>query len=1183
MSVSDQDLLRRWVRRQDAEAFRELTVRHSAMVHSVSARILRDASSAEDIAQECFQRLAVDSDPRAVRSLAGWLFRVATNLSLNELRARGRRRERELAAAAERERSKHPDWSEIRTHVDEALAELPDESRTVLVLHFIENRTHASIARDLGVSRGTVTYRIQRGLERVRRALERRGVFVPAAVLGGLFGEHLLAGGVPSTLAASLGRLAIAGTGRGNATGTPSIITASEAATSSAAATSSRVLGAVALGGAVVMAKKLIVASGLIVGAVLIWSLSSGLDGPGSPAAHVASPVAPSPLQRRAAPPPPVEIVDGPSVKDAPEPMPERSAVFGVVRDWEALPVSGVVVRLVASIDEETAVTLLENGYGDVSTGESVRETVTDAQGAYRFDEVFPAPAKIYAEAESAVLCWPPSVQLAPGEILERDVRLCPERRVTGRVVATDGTPITHAEVLLDINCTWTCVDRPRSGNYRVFPVDEEGRFDSGNCVAQRDPMAMPALARADGFATRPFRFDWKHLSNGIVHSEVILDPERRVRLRVVDSDGAPIEAAEVSGYVPNATAQTDAQGDVLLSGLSKKSTDLRIDKEGYFRATVRVDTTVEVEVSHVVRMTRLTPPVRGRVVFHEPLVRPESIGFSELWIFEPEQRVRIYGSPSRETLEYAFHPPRPGTYRIVLGQGPHSARTEPFTYDATTELEVNLDVRLEPPYVMGRVESGDGAPLAAVKIRGLLGWGDELDQWSCAREQGFAFPFRSGNSLWATSDEDGRFLIDSPPFGGQGSFRLRLRAGSKEMGWSEDVALDLGNSSRVDDVVLTVRRPGTIAGTLIDGEGRPRARYVVAAYNGEMGPVDNVTDDSGNYRIEGLRPGRYMVLPLGPHRHIKLERESFPSGEHGDPRAHLDFPVEVEAGEVTQLDLDLDLDRDAAGSIVGRVSGIDVDPLLVRCAAIEGDGLSASSLFGRRSEVIRGEFRFRNLLSAPYLVWLESTEQERAAEAIVTVVRAQATDVELGAGTAALEISIEDEVDLERVTVPEITGESLGSRELVRWAGYEVVRSKDGDGLRIEGLPGTIVRACVLAPGFQETWTEPVDLSGAIHSAEISVKLRRGQRLHVRPQIGASDPIPEGVKFSVYSVDEERDCHVTSVRNDDGTWTISALEPGEYRLTVRPGRGYASVQREIVVAAREHSEVEIDVRREGS
>ena len=88
MARSDKRLQERWIESQDAEAFRQIALRHSAMVHSTCQRILGDPSQAEDVTQECFQRLA--SHGIAVRSVAARLYRVATNLSLKQLRAEKR-------------------------------------------------------------------------------------------------------------------------------------------------------------------------------------------------------------------------------------------------------------------------------------------------------------------------------------------------------------------------------------------------------------------------------------------------------------------------------------------------------------------------------------------------------------------------------------------------------------------------------------------------------------------------------------------------------------------------------------------------------------------------------------------------------------------------------------------------------------------------------------------------------------------------------------------------------------------------------------------------------------------------------------------------------------------------------------------------------------------------------------
>jgi hypothetical protein len=85
-----------------------------------------------------------------------------------------------------------------------------------VVEHFLRRRSQAEIAEELGVSAATVSRRSARGVERLRRILLRRGVAAVGVALGALLAPQA-AQAAPATLAASLGKIALAGLGAGNA------------------------------------------------------------------------------------------------------------------------------------------------------------------------------------------------------------------------------------------------------------------------------------------------------------------------------------------------------------------------------------------------------------------------------------------------------------------------------------------------------------------------------------------------------------------------------------------------------------------------------------------------------------------------------------------------------------------------------------------------------------------------------------------------------------------------------------------------------------------------------------------------------------------------------------------------------------------------------------------------------
>ena len=145
-AASDARLLRKWVEDRDAEAFREIVTRHVNMVFATCRRVSGNAADAEDAVQECFLRLAT-SDVPGRTSLAGWLHRVATRIALSRLRSDRRRAKREERYVRESLPQEEAPWKDIQRHVDEAIEELSEKVRYVVVRHFLEGESQAEIAR----------------------------------------------------------------------------------------------------------------------------------------------------------------------------------------------------------------------------------------------------------------------------------------------------------------------------------------------------------------------------------------------------------------------------------------------------------------------------------------------------------------------------------------------------------------------------------------------------------------------------------------------------------------------------------------------------------------------------------------------------------------------------------------------------------------------------------------------------------------------------------------------------------------------------------------------------------------------------------------------------------------------------------------------------------------------------
>jgi RNA polymerase sigma-70 factor (ECF subfamily) len=93
---SDHDLIQ-LVRARDPTAFEALLARYREPVRRHLGRILRDDAAAEDVTQEAFLRVWTNADQWNGRgAFKAWLFRIATNLALNHLRAARRRPQQPL-------------------------------------------------------------------------------------------------------------------------------------------------------------------------------------------------------------------------------------------------------------------------------------------------------------------------------------------------------------------------------------------------------------------------------------------------------------------------------------------------------------------------------------------------------------------------------------------------------------------------------------------------------------------------------------------------------------------------------------------------------------------------------------------------------------------------------------------------------------------------------------------------------------------------------------------------------------------------------------------------------------------------------------------------------------------------------------------------------------------------------
>lgn len=207
VNSDDSALIQSFASSGDAEAFAEIVRRHASLVFATCRRILKDSDHAEDAAQQTFFDLF--KNPHSVRgSLAGWLHSVGIRRSIDMIRRESRRAERE-SDYAQIVQAADSEWKEILDHVDEALEQVQEKDRVLLIEHFLEGRTQADLAESLGVSQATISRNLQTGVASLREKLRERGFIIPVSALLLLF-EAESATSAPVSLLHQLGKMSLA-------------------------------------------------------------------------------------------------------------------------------------------------------------------------------------------------------------------------------------------------------------------------------------------------------------------------------------------------------------------------------------------------------------------------------------------------------------------------------------------------------------------------------------------------------------------------------------------------------------------------------------------------------------------------------------------------------------------------------------------------------------------------------------------------------------------------------------------------------------------------------------------------------------------------------------------------------------------------------------------------------------
>ncbi len=408
----------------------------------------------------------------------------------------------------------------------------------------------------------------------------------------------------------------------------------------------------------------------------------------------------------------------------------------------------------------------------------------------------------------------------------------------------------------------------------------------------------------------------------------------------VTTAAGAPGAGAIVAAYTPETAATRATAGDdgaFRVVGLRPGSYRMSAVLDHYNEAVVE---DVNAPASNVSLVLEALSAVEGKVVDGEgkkPLVQ-----FDVLYLKTAPGDDRHWQNIIRdETMKWVPVKNEEGKYRIE---------------DAVSNAQFAVGARaegFEPAYVVVPAvkpgETGQAEDLALLPEAKLLGSVVSEDRQPLSGADVYLGKEARGRTV-ARSNPDGKFTIGQLPPG-----PVTLTASHRDhLTATVEATLTRGKETEVE---IMLGGGGLIQGTVLDG-AMPLPNQTIMATHLQPPRVrkDGITDDSGNYTIEGLPPGEIEVI-------AKLKRLGEPEGAP----IRLQKQAVIENGQTTVVDFQL---ADASSGIDGTVTTLGQPPAY---ALIKGyvAGESGDTFFDTVAAA-DGSFSIRNLPQGS--AWLEVT-----------------------------------------------------------------------------------------------------------------------------------------------------------------------------------------------------------------
>ena len=187
--ADDLTLVKR-VQAGDQRAFRTLVERYQRKVYAIAYGMLKDREDAMDVAQEAFVKVYKYLDHfKGDSSFYTWLYRIAVNICIDVIRKKGGTRgedvefdeqiahdtaQAQIGALGSR-LGTNPQKSALRRElaekIQEALEQIPEKHRAILLLREVEGMSYEDLSRVLEIPKGTVMSRLFHARAKVQKIL----------------------------------------------------------------------------------------------------------------------------------------------------------------------------------------------------------------------------------------------------------------------------------------------------------------------------------------------------------------------------------------------------------------------------------------------------------------------------------------------------------------------------------------------------------------------------------------------------------------------------------------------------------------------------------------------------------------------------------------------------------------------------------------------------------------------------------------------------------------------------------------------------------------------------------------------------------------------------------------------------------------------------------------------------